>query len=111
MPALARAFEVIASTSAAWGSDKPQGGYDTGTQANDLVALTYALGHERFAVVRHDTGFVISYALAVDHRERVERVALADISGSPGTVTAPPLFLPGPLNDRLWHLGSTGSTS
>jgi pimeloyl-ACP methyl ester carboxylesterase len=24
---------------------------------------------------------------------------------SPGTVTAPPLFLPGPLNDRLWHLG------
>jgi pimeloyl-ACP methyl ester carboxylesterase len=33
-------------------------------------------------------------------------VALAEIPGSPGTVTAPPLFLPGPLNDRLWHLGS-----
>jgi pimeloyl-ACP methyl ester carboxylesterase len=32
-------------------------------------------------------------------------VALAEIPGSPGTVTAPPLFLPGPLNDRLWHLG------
>jgi hypothetical protein len=32
-------------------------------------------------------------------------VALAEIPGSPGTVTAPPPFLPGPLNDRLWHLG------
>jgi hypothetical protein len=48
-------------------SDKPQDGYDTGTQAGDLVALTDALGHERFAVVA--------------------------------------LFLPGPLNDRLRHLG------
>jgi pimeloyl-ACP methyl ester carboxylesterase len=35
----------------------------------------------------------------------IERVALAEIPGSPGTVTAPPLFLPGPRNDRLWHLG------
>jgi pimeloyl-ACP methyl ester carboxylesterase len=30
---------------------------------------------------------------------------LLEIPGSPGTVTAPPLFVPGPLNDRLWHLG------
>jgi pimeloyl-ACP methyl ester carboxylesterase len=86
-------------------SDKPTNGYDTGTQARDLVAAMDALGHRRFAVVGHDTGFAISYALAADHPERVERVALAEIPGSPGTVTAPPLFLPGPLNDRLWHLG------
>jgi pimeloyl-ACP methyl ester carboxylesterase len=70
-----------------------------------LVALMDALGHERFAVVGHDTGFAISYALAADYADRVARVALAEIPGSPGTVTAPPLFLPGPLNDRLWHLG------
>lgn len=106
MPALARNFEVIAVDQRGVGlSDKPQDGYDTGTQAGDLVALMDALGHERFAVVGHDTGFAISYALAADHPDRVARVALAEIPGSPGTVTPPPLFLPGPLNDRLWHLG------
>ena len=106
MPALARDFEVIAVDQRGMGlSDKPQDGYDTRTQANDLVALMDALGHERFAVVGHDTGFAISYALAADHPDRVDRVALLEIPGSPGTVTAPPLFLPGPLNDRLWHLG------
>ena len=106
MPALAEEFEVIAVDQRGIGlSDKPAGGYDTGTQARDLIGLMDALGHERFAVVGHDTGFAISYALAADFPERVERVALLEIPGSPGTVTAPPLFLPAPLNDRLWHLG------
>ena len=106
MPALARDFEVIAVDQRGMGlSDKPAGGYDTATQAGDLVALMDSLGHQQFAVVGHDTGFAISYALAADHPDRVARVALAEIPGSPGTVTAPPLFLPGPLNDRLWHLG------
>ena len=105
MPALARDFEVVAVDQRGMGlSDKPRGGYDTGTLADDLVALMDALGHERFAVVGHDTGFAIAYALAADHPARVERVALAEIPGSPGTVPSPPLFLRGPLNDRLWHL-------
>src|SRR5262245_11485562 len=77
MPALARDFEVIAVDQRGMGlSDKPQGGYDTGTQARDLIALMDALGHERFAVIGHDTGFAISYALASDHPDRVERVGL-----------------------------------
>jgi pimeloyl-ACP methyl ester carboxylesterase len=106
MPALARHFEVIAVDQRGMGlSDKPVDGYDTGTLAGDLVALMDALGHERFAVVGHDTGFAISYALAADHPDRVDRVALLELPGSPGTAPAPPLFLPGPLNDRLWHLG------
>jgi len=106
MPALARDFTVVAVDQRGMGlSDKPTNGYDTGTQARDLVAAMDALGHRRFAVVGPDTGFAISYALAADHPERDERVDLAEIPGSPGTVTAPPLFLPGPLNDRLWHLG------
>ena len=68
MPALARDFEVIAVDQRGMGlSDKPEDGYDTGTLAGDLVALMDALGHERFAVVGHDTGFAISYALAADH--------------------------------------------
>jgi pimeloyl-ACP methyl ester carboxylesterase len=43
-------------------SDKPAGGYHTGTQARDLIGLMDALVHGRFAVVGHDTGFAISYA-------------------------------------------------
>jgi pimeloyl-ACP methyl ester carboxylesterase len=105
MPALARDFAVVAVDQRGIGlSDKPTDGYDTGTQANDLVALMGTLGHERFALVGHDTGFAISYALAADHPDRVERVALAEIPGSPGTAPSPPVFVPGPINDRLWHL-------
>ena len=106
MPALARDFEVIAVDQRGMGlSDKPASGYDNGTLARDLIALMDALGHQRFAVVGHDTGLSISYALAADHPDRVERIALAEIPGSPGTVPSPPLFAPARLNDRLWHLG------
>ena len=67
MPALARDFTVIAVDQRGIGlSDKPSDGYDTGTLAGDLVKLMDALGHERFAVVGHDTGFAISYAVAAD---------------------------------------------
>jgi pimeloyl-ACP methyl ester carboxylesterase len=105
MPALARDFEVVAVDQRGVGlTDKPQDGYDTGTLAGDLAALMDELGHRRFAVVGHDTGFAISYALAADHADRVARVGLLELPGSPGTAPPPPLFLPGPLNDRLWHL-------
>src|ERR687898_3135707 len=90
MPELARDFEVIAVDQRGIGlSDKPQDGCDTGTLADDLVALMDALGHEQFAVIGHDTGFAISYALAADHPGRVVRAALADIPGSPGAAPSP----------------------
>ena len=105
MPALARDFEVIAVDQRGMGlTDKPEDGYDSATLAGDLVALMDALGHERFAVVGHDTGFIISYALAADHPHRVDRVALAEIPGPPGVGQSPPLFIPEPLNNRLWHI-------
>ena len=85
MPTLARDFEVIAVDQRGIGlSDKPQDGYDTGTLADDLVALMDALGHERFALVGHDTGYFIGYALAADHPDRVDRLALAEVPGPPG---------------------------
>jgi pimeloyl-ACP methyl ester carboxylesterase len=105
MPELARDFEVIAVDQRGIGlSDKPRDGYDAGTLAGDLVALMIALGHERFAVVGHDTGYIISYALAADHLDRVDRVALAEIPGPPGVGPSPPLFIPEPINNRLWHI-------
>jgi pimeloyl-ACP methyl ester carboxylesterase len=105
MPALARDFQVIAVDQRGIGlSDKPAGGYDTGTVARDLVALMGALGHERFAVVGHDTGVAISYALAADFPDRVTRVAMAEIPGPPIPTHSPPVFVPSAVNDRLWHI-------
>jgi pimeloyl-ACP methyl ester carboxylesterase len=106
MPALARDFEIIAPDQRGIGlTDKPRDArYDPGTIANDLVALMDALGHERFAVVGTDTGLPIAYALASDHPDRVERVALAEVPGPPGAVPQPPLFLPEPLNNKFWHI-------
>ena len=105
MPALAQDFEVVAVDQRGIGlTDKPQDGYDTGSLADDMVALMAALGHERFAVVGHDTGFAIGYALAADHPECVERVALAEIPGPPDTAASPPAFVPEGINNRLWHI-------
>ena len=104
MPALAEDFEVIAVDQRGIGlSDKPRDGYDTETLANDLVAMMDALGHQRFALYGTDTGMPIAYALAADHPERVERLAVSE-APLPGASPSPPLFLPPPLNERLWHL-------
>jgi pimeloyl-ACP methyl ester carboxylesterase len=54
--------------------------------------------------VGHDTGYIISYALAADHRDRVEALVVAEVPGAPGVAEAPPLFVPAPVNDRLWHI-------
>jgi pimeloyl-ACP methyl ester carboxylesterase len=105
MPSLARDFQVVAVDQRGIGlTDKPQDGYDTGTLARDLVALMEALGHQRFAVVGHDTGLIIGYALAADHPDRVERLALLEVPGPPGVIPSPPLFVPEPINNRLWHI-------
>jgi haloacetate dehalogenase len=47
--------------------------------AADMVALMRSLGHERFAVVGHDRGGRVAHRLALDHPERLERLALLDI--------------------------------
>jgi pimeloyl-ACP methyl ester carboxylesterase len=104
MPALARDFEVIAIDQRGIGlSGKPSDGYDTATVANDLVALMDALGHQRFAIYGTDTGMPIAYAVAADHPERVERLAVSE-APLPGVSPSPPLFVPPALNARFWHL-------
>jgi pimeloyl-ACP methyl ester carboxylesterase len=104
MPALARDFRVIAVDQRGIGlTDKPPDGYDTGSQADDMVALMEALGHRRFAVYGTDTGMPIAYALAADHRDRLERLVVSEASLA-GISPSPPLFLPPLLNARLWHL-------
>jgi len=103
MPALARDFSVIAPDQRGTGlTGRPQDGYDTGTLAADLVALMDALGHQRFAVAGHDTGMWVVYALAADHPDRVDRLAVAE-TPLPGVSPSPPLFANAHLNNALWH--------
>ena len=104
MPALARDFSVVAVDQRGIGlSDKPQDGYDTAALASDLVALMDVLGHQRFALYGTDVGMPVAYALAADHRDRVDRLVVSE-APLPGISPSPPLFLPPGLNDRLWHL-------
>jgi pimeloyl-ACP methyl ester carboxylesterase len=104
MPALARDFEVIAVDQRGIGlSDKPEDGYDTGTLADDVVGLMDALGHQRFALVGCDTGLLIGYAVAADHPDRVDRVALGE-APLPGISPPTPLILPDVAKAKLWHI-------
>jgi pimeloyl-ACP methyl ester carboxylesterase len=104
MPALARHFQIIAVDQRGIGlSGKPEGGYDTGTLAADLIALMDALGHQRFAMLGHDTGMPIGYALAADHPHRIARLAVAE-AALPGIGKSPDMFGDVASNNRLWHI-------
>lgn len=100
---LARTHTVVVAESRGVGlSDKPAGGYDTATLAEDFVALMRTLGHERFAMVGHDIGMWIGYALAADHPETLTRLVLME-AAIPGISPSVPLLGPSTSNDRLWH--------
>jgi pimeloyl-ACP methyl ester carboxylesterase len=107
MPALAERFTVVAPDQREMGiSDKPRGtGYDSASLASELVAMMETLGHDHFAVVGHDTGMIIAYALTADHPDRVERLAVAETT-LPGVAPSPPGFGPDKLNDLLWHIST-----
>jgi haloacetate dehalogenase len=84
-PALAAAHTVVAPDLKGYGaSEAPAGGpngegYSKRELAAELVELMSALGHERFAVAGHDRGARVAYRLALDHPERVTRVALLNV--------------------------------
>ena len=48
--------------------------------AQDVVQLMQSLGHERFFLCGHDRGGRVSHRLALDHPERVRKLAVLDIA-------------------------------
>ena len=80
-PRLAQRFTVVCPDLRGYGqSSKPadspdHAGMSKRALAQDLADLMTHLGHERFAVVGHDRGSYVTFRLAMDHPERVERLA------------------------------------
>jgi haloacetate dehalogenase len=50
------------------------------TMAADMAALMEALGHQRFCIGAHDRGARVAHRLALDHPDRVVRLATLDIA-------------------------------
>lgn len=79
MPALAERHTVIAPDLRGMGdSEKPQGGYDGLTVAEDVLQLVRGLGFERFHLVAHDVGGWAAYPLAASYPEAVRSLAMVD---------------------------------
>jgi haloacetate dehalogenase len=84
-PRLAGEFTVVAPDLRGYGeSSKPpttedHEPYSKRAMARDAVALMRHFGFDRFDVAGHDRGGRVAYRLALDHPERVRRVATLDI--------------------------------
>jgi haloacetate dehalogenase len=84
-PALAEDFTVVVADLRGYGeSDKPRTTADhwpycKRAMARDQVAVMHALGFDRFSVCGHDRGARVGYRMALDHPERVQRLAVIDI--------------------------------
>ncbi len=84
-PMLARDFTVVAADLRGYGeSSTPpptpdHEPYSKRAMARDQVAVMRHLGFERFAVAGHDRGGRCAYRMALDHPERVTKLAVLDI--------------------------------
>jgi haloacetate dehalogenase len=85
IPVLMENHTVIAPDLRGYGASSappggPQGqGYTKRELATDVVELADALGLQRLAVVGHDRGARVAYRLALDHPDRVERLAVLNV--------------------------------
>ncbi len=84
-PALTADFTVVCADLRGYGvSGKPPSASDHApyakrAMARDMVQMMTRLGFDRFSVAGHDRGGRVAYRLALDHPERVQRLALFDI--------------------------------
>jgi haloacetate dehalogenase len=84
-PVLARKYSVVCPDLRGYGgSFKPprtedHAPYAKVAMARDMVELMEKLGHTRFKVASHDRGSRVAHRLAIDHPERVEKLAVMDI--------------------------------
>src|ERR671921_997461 len=84
-PLLARNFSVVCADLRGYGrsscpaSDPDHKPYAKRSMAQDMVTVMEWLGFPRFSVARHDRGGRVAYRMALDHPDRVDRLAVLDI--------------------------------
>lgn len=84
-PKLAERFTVVCPDLRGYGGSlKPpatadHAPYAKREMARDMVEVMQALGHERFLLAGHDRGGRVAHRLALDHPERVKKLAVLDI--------------------------------
>lgn len=92
LPGLMHRYRVVALDLRGLGdSSRPAGGYDTKTLAQDVWRLMHdVLGEDSFHVVAHDWGGPVAFALAAQHRDAVQSMAIFDapVPGDGSPITA-----------------------
>jgi haloacetate dehalogenase len=84
-PGLAERFTVVASDLRGYGdsgkpaSDAAHRVYSKRATAQDQIEVMESLGFRRFLVAGHDRGGRVGHRMALDHRDRVEKLAVLDI--------------------------------
>jgi haloacetate dehalogenase len=84
-PPLARSFTVVCVDLRGYGqsgcppTDAEHAPYSKRSMARDLLSVMRTMGFESFAVAGHDRGARVAYRLALDHADRVTRLAVLDI--------------------------------
>lgn len=84
-PQMARSFTVVCPDLRGYGrsacptTTPDHTPYAKRAFARDMVSVMEWLGFPRFSVAGHDRGGRVAYRLALDHPERVERLAVLDI--------------------------------
>lgn len=84
-PLLARQFTVVCADLRGYGdsgcppSAADHAPYSKRAMAQDMVAVMDKLGFRRFAIAGHDRGGRVAYRAALDHPERVDKLAVLDV--------------------------------
>ena len=84
-PLLARDFAVVCADLRGYGrsgcpaSARNHAPYAKRSMSQDMVTVMERLGFPRFSVVGHDRGGRVAYRMALDHPDRIDRLAVLDI--------------------------------
>src|SRR5262245_28647260 len=84
-PLLARDFTVVCADLRGYGrsgcpvSQPDHAPYSKRAMARDMVRVMSRLGFPRFSVAGHDRGGRVAYRMALDHPDRIDRLAVLDI--------------------------------
>lgn len=85
-PRLAGRFTVVAADLRGYGdSGKPEttadhAPYSKRAMAQDMAEVMSALGHDTFFLAGHDRGARVAHRLAMDHSDRIRKLAVLDIA-------------------------------